>query len=91
VDTPLLEEFRRQLAADGWRVLSADEGYGFGSWSIELEWGLRVVYNGRDEQLEIYREELRDRWVNVWKATDENDQTPAAVLDALRSFAERWE
>jgi hypothetical protein len=50
-----------------------------------------VVYNGRDEQLEIYREELRDRWVNVWKATDENDQTPAAVLDALRSFAERWE
>jgi Flp pilus assembly protein TadB len=46
-----MEEFRHQLAEEGWRVFRADEGYGFGSWSIELELGWRVEYHGKDERL----------------------------------------
>jgi hypothetical protein len=79
-----MEEFRHRLAEAGWRVFRADEGYGFGSWSIELEWGWRVEYNGRDERLERHRETSRDNWRKAWTAADPKDQTPAALLHALR-------
>jgi hypothetical protein len=46
-----MEEFRHRLAEEGWRVFRAVEGYGFGSWAIELEWGWRVEYHGKDERL----------------------------------------
>ncbi len=79
-----MEEFRHRLAEEGWRVFRANEGYGFGSWSIELEWGWRVEYHGKDERLELHRETSRDTWRKVWSAEHRSDQTPAAILDALR-------
>jgi hypothetical protein len=79
-----MEEFRHGLAEEGWRVFRADEGYGFGSWSIELEWGWRVEYHGKDERLELHRETSPDTWRKVWSAEHPSDQTPAAILGALR-------
>jgi hypothetical protein len=85
MEAPSLDEFRRRLAEAGWRELSADEGSAFGSWSIELEWSLRVDYNGKDGQLALYRETSRDSWRLVWSAERPKDQTPTALLAALTS------
>jgi hypothetical protein len=63
-------------------------GFGFGSWSIEVEWNLRVSYNGKDGVLELERETSRDNWRNVWSAHDRRDQTPAALIAALHSAME---
>jgi hypothetical protein len=87
MDAPSLHDFRRQLAEAGWREIGAEEGSGFGSWSIDLEWGLRVGYNGKDDWLELYRETSRDNWRTVWSAVRGTDHTPAALLTALRSAA----
>ena len=47
MDARSMEEFRGRLAEAGWRAFRAEAGSGFGSWSIELEWGWRVEYNGK--------------------------------------------
>jgi hypothetical protein len=83
MDKPSLDEFRRALAEQGWRELSVDPGFAFGSRAIELEWALRVTYNGRDELLMLERATSPDNWVKVWVARERRDQTPAALLDAL--------
>jgi hypothetical protein len=80
---PSFDEFRRALSEAGWRELSADWGFGFGSWSIEFEWGLRVSYNGKDGLLELERETSPDNWVKIWTARERRDQSPAAVIAAL--------
>jgi hypothetical protein len=80
---PSLDEFTRALSEAGWRVFSADLGARFGSWSIELEWGLRVSYNGEDALILLERETSRDNWVKVWTARERQDQTTAALLQRL--------
>jgi hypothetical protein len=74
---------RRGRRDAGWRESWAHPGYGFGSWSIELEWALRVSYNGKDGVLMLERATSPDNWVKVWIASERRDQTPAALLDAL--------
>jgi hypothetical protein len=83
MDAPSLEEFRRALNEAGWREVWAHPGFGFGSWTIELEWALRVTDNGKDGLLLLERETSRDNWVKVWVARERREQTPAALLDAL--------
>ena len=80
-----MDEFRLRLAEAGWRVRRADEGFGFGSWSIELEWDLRVEYNGKDGWLTLRRETSPDNWRTVWIAERRKDQTPTSLLGALTS------
>ena len=81
---PALDEFRRALSEQGWREFSADPGFGFGSWSIELQRSLRVSYNGKDGVLQLERETSRDNWVGVWTAYERPDQTPAALIAAIQ-------
>jgi hypothetical protein len=86
MDAPSIHDFRRRLAEAGWREIGAEEGSGFGSWSIELEWGLRVGYDGKD-----------DGWGCIGKRVGTTgelsgalygaDQTPAGLLTAMRSAA----
>jgi hypothetical protein len=83
MDKPSLDEFRRALSEQGWREVWAQPGFGFGSWAIELEWALRVSYNGKDELLTLERATSQDNWVKVWVGRERRDQTPAALLDAL--------
>jgi hypothetical protein len=83
VDAPTIDEFRRALSKQGWRV-TAHPGFGFGSWLIEIEWGLRVSYNGKDGMLRVEREKSRDNWVKVWAAHERHEQTPAALIAVLR-------
>jgi hypothetical protein len=83
VDAPSLDEFSRSLTAAGWRVLSANPGFGFGSWSIELAWVVRVSYNGRDGLLLVERQTSRDNWRLVWSASDRGGQTPEVLLTEL--------
>jgi hypothetical protein len=87
VDAPALDDFRRALSEQGWREVWAHPGFGFGSWSIEIEWGLRVSYNGKDAVLQLERETSRDNWVNVWTAHERPDQTPAALIAAIHGQA----
>jgi hypothetical protein len=87
MDAPSVQEFTRALSEEGWRV-SVYPGFGFGSWSIEVEWNLRVSYNGKDGVLELKRETSRDNWRNVWSAHDRRDQTPAALIAALHNALE---
>ena len=84
MDKPSLDEVRRPLSEQGWREVWAHPGFAFGSWSIELEWALRVTYNGKDELLMLERETSPDNWRKVWVARERLDQKPAALLDALR-------
>jgi hypothetical protein len=65
------------------RVLSANPGFGFGSWSLEFEWDLRVSYNGRDGVLKLERETSFDNWRSVWTESGRRDQTPETLLAAL--------
>ena len=82
MDAPSLDEFRRALSEEGWRV-SAHPGFRFGSWMIEIEWDLRVTYNGKDEVLELERQTSRDNLRKVWTAVERSDQTPAALIAAI--------
>jgi hypothetical protein len=83
MDAPTLDEFRRALSEAGWREVFAEPGCAFGSWLIELEWGLRVSYNGKDGLLELKRATSPDNWVKIWTARERRHQTPAALLSAL--------
>ena len=79
-----MNEFCQRLTEAGWRDLREYEGLGFGSWMIELAVDLRVEYNGKDELLGLYRQTSQDNWRKIWTAR-QTDQTPAALLDALRA------
>ncbi len=83
MDAPTVDEFQRALSEQGWREVWAHPGFGFGSWAIELEWALRVSYNGKDELLMLERATSPDNWVKVWTAHERLDQTPAALIAAL--------
>ena len=86
MDAPHVQEFTRALSEEGWRV-SVHPGFGFDSWLIEIEWNLRVSYNGKDGVIELERETSRDNWRKVWTAHD-RDQTPAALIAALHNVME---
>jgi hypothetical protein len=60
-------------------------GFGFGSWSIELEWVLRVEYDGKNGRLTLYKQTSPDNWRTVWSAEEREDQTPTALLAAMAS------
>jgi hypothetical protein len=81
---PELGAFAHALTEAGWRVRLAMPGYGFGSWLIELEDGLRVFYDGSQGELGVKRATSRDVWVGVWKTKSPDQQTADAVLSALQ-------
>jgi hypothetical protein len=86
MDAPSMDHFHRCLAEAGWRESEAYEGYGFGSWLIELGWDLRVAYDGKDERLELSRATSQDNWRITWTSSGRSELTPAALLEALRDY-----